>query len=46
MLTTGWEPDTPVEDTLLRRFVFAIAESWEPRYGRWAGGWTGAPSSP
>jgi hypothetical protein len=30
MLTTGWEPDAPVEDTLLRRFVFAQAEAWEP----------------
>jgi hypothetical protein len=30
VLTTGWEPDTPVADTLLRRFVFALAESWEP----------------
>jgi hypothetical protein len=27
-LTTGWEPDLPVADTLLRRFVFALAESW------------------
>ena len=30
MLTNGWEPDTPVGDTVLRRFVFALAESWEP----------------
>jgi hypothetical protein len=30
MLTTGWEPDTPVDDTLLRRFVFAMAAAWEP----------------
>lgn len=30
MLTTGWEPETPVDDTLLRRFVFALADSWEP----------------
>jgi hypothetical protein len=30
MLTAGWEPDTPVDDTLLRRFVFAMAETWEP----------------
>ena len=29
-LTTGWEPETPVEDTLLRRAVFALAEAWEP----------------
>ena len=29
-LTTGWEPETPVEDTLLRRSVFALAEAWEP----------------
>lgn len=29
-LATGWEPDMPVGDTLLRRFVFAVAESWEP----------------
>ncbi|MGD9528555.1 MAG: hypothetical protein AB7V44_17355, partial [Pseudonocardia sp.] len=29
-LTTGWEPDTPVEDTLLRRFVFAQAAAFEP----------------
>ena len=30
MLTTGWERGTPVEDTLLRRFVFALAQAWEP----------------
>lgn len=30
MLTTGWEAGTPVEDTLTRRFVFALAEAWEP----------------
>jgi hypothetical protein len=29
-LVTGWEPETPVEDTLLRRFVFALAAAWEP----------------
>ena len=27
VLTTGWEPETPVGDTVLRRFVFALAES-------------------
>jgi hypothetical protein len=27
---TGWEPETPVADTLLRRSVFALAEAWEP----------------
>jgi hypothetical protein len=26
-LTTGWEPDGPVADTVLRRFVYAWAES-------------------
>jgi hypothetical protein len=26
-LPTGWEPDVPVADTLLRRFVHAWAES-------------------
>jgi len=30
MLTTGWEPDAPVGDTLLRRFAFAVAGAWEP----------------
>jgi len=25
-LTTGWEPDLPVEDTMLRSFVFAYAD--------------------
>lgn len=28
--TTGWEPDTPVGDTLLRRAVFALAAAGEP----------------
>ncbi|HEX6596818.1 MAG TPA: GNAT family N-acetyltransferase [Acidimicrobiales bacterium] len=26
VLTTGWEPDVPVEDTLVRRFVFSEVE--------------------
>jgi hypothetical protein len=26
-LTTGWEPDLPVGDTVLRRFVYAWADS-------------------
>jgi hypothetical protein len=30
VLTTGWEPGTPVGDTVLRRFVFAMAQAWEP----------------
>jgi hypothetical protein len=30
VLTTGWEPDVPIGDTFLRRFVFALAEAWEP----------------
>ncbi len=29
VLETGWEPDTPVEDTLLRRGVLALAATWE-----------------
>jgi GNAT superfamily N-acetyltransferase len=28
-LTTGWEPESPVDDTLLRRFVFAYADRLE-----------------
>jgi GNAT superfamily N-acetyltransferase len=28
-LATGWEPDRPVDDTLLRRFVFAYADRVE-----------------
>jgi len=30
VLTTGWEPDVPIDDTFVRRFVFALAEAWEP----------------
>lgn len=29
-LMTGWEPDAPIGDTMLRRFVFALAGAWEP----------------
>ena len=43
MLETGWGPETPVGDTLLRRAVFAMAGAWEPavaalggRVGRYA----------
>jgi hypothetical protein len=36
-LETGWLPDTPLEDTLLRRFVLTYAASWES-VGRVAGG--------
>ena len=25
-LTTGWEPDTPLDDSVLRPFVFAYAD--------------------
>lgn len=28
-LTTGWEPDVPIADTVLRRFIFAMAQAWE-----------------
>ena len=30
MLTTGWEPNVPIDDTVLRRFVFGVADAWEP----------------
>jgi hypothetical protein len=30
VLESGWEPETPIGDTLLRRFVFALAEAWAP----------------
>ena len=50
-LTTGWEPDVPAHDTLVRQAVLAHA-SWPVdiargagrpwRSGpRWAGGWIG-----
>lgn len=29
VLETGWEPDTPADDTLLRRGVLALAATWE-----------------
>lgn len=28
-IETGWQPDTPLGDTLLRRFVHTLAASWE-----------------
>ncbi len=32
-LTTGWEPDTPIDDSILRQFVFAYADrvAWMAR---------------
>jgi hypothetical protein len=30
VLESGWEPNTPIGDTLLRRFVFALADAWTP----------------
>src|SRR5690606_13798793 len=30
VLETGWGPDSPVDDTVLRRFVCTRAEAWEP----------------
>jgi len=29
-LETGWEPDTPADDTVLRHGVLAMAAAWEP----------------
>lgn len=29
ILRTGWEPDTPADDTLLRRGVLALSAAWE-----------------
>ena len=37
MLTTGWEPDVPIGDTVLRRFVFGVAHAWEPAVRAMAG---------
>jgi hypothetical protein len=30
VLESGWAPATPIGDTILRRFVFALAEAWVP----------------
>jgi hypothetical protein len=35
-LITGWEPEVPVTDTLLRQFVHALADSLAgPHPGAW-----------
>lgn len=42
-LETGWLPDTPVDDTLLRQFIFSQAEVNELT-ARAAGGRSTAPT--